>query len=786
MKNIKVTGKEIVEYIYSGGDLTSEFSSNKRALEGIEVHKFIQNQYDEEDQKEVSVETLFELDNYSFHITGRMDGLLKVDGKLMIEEIKSTKLDLSIMEIDTRPEHMMQAKMYAYMYCNEHNLKSINVRLKYVTVNEYKVKEFTKRYSMTQLTKFFEKTMFEYVTWLRIYDEHQKNKLTSLEGLSFPFDDYREGQYKFMGAVYQTFMSKDVLYSIAPTGIGKTIGSLYSSLKTISNEKEKIFYLTAKNAGKKIVVDTVNLLKDNGLVCKTVVINSKESMCLKDKVDCDPDICEYAKGYFDRLKDALNDIFVHQDVYDMKLIKDYGEFHKICPHEFSLSISNFSDVVICDYNYAFDPRTHLIRYFEEDYYSPKLLIDEAHNMVDRSRSMYSSTLSKEAVINLRKATSKVKPSPRHSINKLIKYIEDFVEENEVEKARFYYQDELDIELLKLVDRIINKLDQILSENKKFQNRDKVLDGYFELLQFSRISDYYNSDYKYVLESRNDDILVTQMCLDASTYILDIIERRASGAVFFSATLDPIDYYVKLITKGEGKSVRIASPFKQEHLGLFVDNNTSTRYRDRDRSVDNIIDTIYAMLETKVGNYIAFFPSYHYMDMILEQFDQENYNCYIQKRNMSQRERSKMLDGFSKTDTESKIGFFVLGGSFSEGVDYIGDMLSGVLIVGVAMPMFNKQNELLRSHFDEHFDEGFDYAYTYPGMNKVVQAVGRVIRTEKDKGIAILFDDRYTHRKYLELYPKHWNHFNIIRKNDFVQNKIEKFWKRFTNGESKKI
>lgn len=779
MKNIKITAKEITEFIYIGGDLTNEFSSNKRALEGIEVHNHIQSNYEEQDQKEVSVETLFEYEDYSFYITGRMDGLLQRDNKLIIEEIKSTKLDLNLIEIDTRPEHLMQAKMYAYMYCQKNELKSINVRLTYVTVEGYKIKSFNKRYNFTQLTKFFEDTIKKYTDWLKIYDSHQQEKLKSIEGLTFPFPEYREGQYKFMGAVYQTLVKEDILYSIAPTGIGKTIASLYSSLKTIKNEKEKIFYLTAKNAGKKIVVDTVNLLKEKGLKCKTVVINSKESMCLMDSVDCDPNICPYAKGFFDRLNEALNDIFVHQDVYEMKLIKDYAEYHKICPHEFSLSISNFSDVVICDYNYAFDPRTHLIRYFEDDYYSPKLLVDEAHNMIDRSRSMYSSTINKDGLIELRKAALKVKPSPRSQINKLIKYIDEFVEENEIEKGRFYHQDEMDIELVKLVDRIIKKLDQILSENKKFPNRDKVLDGYFLLAQFSRITDFYNTDYKYIVESRDDDYYITLSCLDASVYILDTINRRSSGTVFFSATLDPIDYYVQLITKKEGKSIRIASPFKQENLGLFVENNTSTRYNDRSKSIPSLIDTIYAMLETKKGNYIAFFPSYKYMDMVLEEFDTEGYEVFIQKRNMSQNERTKLLNEFSETGDTSKLGFFVMGGSFSEGVDYIGDMLRGVLIVGVALPMFNQYNEILRSHFDDQFGDGFSYAYTYPGMNKVVQAVGRVIRTKNDKGIAILFDDRYTHRRYLELYPKHWNHYKTVKKNKYLENYLKEFWKMKT-------
>ena len=266
MKNIKITAKDIVKFIYSGGDLTSEFQSNKRALEGIEAHSYLQNKYHEDDKKEVHVETLFEYGNYSFYITGRMDGLLKENNSLIIEEIKSTKTDLELLEIDTRPEHLMQAKMYAYIYASNNELKSINVRLTYIAVEGYATKSFNKRYNFSQLKKFFTNTVKEYAKWLEIYNTHQAEKLTSIEGLKFPFLEYREGQYKFMGAVYQTLIKNDILYSIAPTGIGKTVASLYSALKTIKNEKEKIFYLTAKNAGKKIVVDTVNLLKENGLI----------------------------------------------------------------------------------------------------------------------------------------------------------------------------------------------------------------------------------------------------------------------------------------------------------------------------------------------------------------------------------------------------------------------------------------------------------------------------------------------------------------------------------------
>ncbi len=775
MKEIKITAKEIVKFIYAGGDLTSEYQSNKRALEGTEAHLFLQNKYREGDLKEVTVKTLYEVDNYSFYITGRMDGLIKEDNKLIIEEIKSTKTDLALLDLKSRPEHLMQVKMYAYMYLTMHHLKSINVRLTYIAISDYKTKSFNKRYNLSQLTKFFQKTINTYLVWLELYNEHQASKLKSIEGLVFPFSEYREGQYKFMGAIYQTLVKKDILYSIAPTGIGKTVAALYSALKTIKNEKEKIFYLTAKNAGKKIVVDTVNLLKENGLVCKTTVINSKETMCLMDKVDCDPEICPYAKNFFSRLREAVNDIFVHNDVYDKELIKSYGEYHTICPHEFSLELSNYSDLIICDYNYAFDPRVHLIRYFDDDYYSPKLLIDEAHNLVNRSRNMYSATLHLSTLENLIKVTNKVKPSVKSYLKKVIIYLNNFKREKEIEKIRFYYQDNLDPKLLNLVEVITNKLDKVLGDNKKFVNRDKVIEGYFELLQFVRISEYYNENYKYIIELVNDDLLVTLACLDAANYLLDTIEKRASGVVFFSATLFPVDYYVKLLTKGKGKTIAIPSPFHQRNLGLYLDDSTSTRYKDRKRSVGRIIDTIYALGEAKVGNYIVFFPSYVYLEMVLEEFNSEDYYLLVQTRKMNSYDRAKMLKEFKTVKEKSLVGFFVLGGSFSEGIDYLGDMLNGVLIVGVAMPQFNKYNELLRNHFDNEFNEGFDYAYTYPGMNKVIQAVGRVIRSEEDKGVAVLFDDRYSHYKYQGLFPNNWSHFQVIEKGRYLESYLLAFW-----------
>ncbi|MCF7925584.1 MAG: PD-(D/E)XK nuclease family protein [Candidatus Izimaplasma sp.] len=776
MKQIRISVKELVTFIHRGGDLTNEFKSNARAKQGTELHTFLQEQYRETDDKEVSVKTLVEKEDYEITLSGRIDGVLLREGTVIIEEIKSTSVALELIDETSRPEHLAQARMYAYMYLKTRKQRSITVYLTYIHTQSKHVKIIKKRYNQTQLKRFFNDTIDAYITWLEIYETHQAKRQSSIEGLTFPFSDYREGQYTFMGAIYQTLIQKDILYSIAPTGIGKTVAALFSSLKTLDKETDKIFYLTAKNQGKQIVIDTVNLLKTHGLITKSVVLHSKEAMCLMDKVDCDPDICPYAKGYFEREKAALEDIFVHDDVYEQTLIKQYGEFHTICPHEFSLSISNYSDIIICDYNYAFDPRVHLIRYFEENFYTPKLLIDEAHNMVDRSRNMYSATLSEQSLINLRQAVAGFKGTIHAALNAVIGNVNTLKETHQLIKNPFYYQSENDIELIEKIDFLIVQLEKILVENKKFKTRKDVLDVYFELMQYRRISEFFNEHYKLFIEYQNAFISITQRCFNASQFIAEIIEYQTDGAILFSATLEPIDYYVKLITNGQGKTIQIPSPFDPLCLGLFVEGSTSTRYRDRDLSINKIIDTIYAMLEAKHGNYIAFFPSYAYMNKVLELFDQSQYHVVIQEPRMRYNERIELLQSFQQDSDTSTVGFFVLGGSFSEGIDYVGDLLHGVLIVGVALPMFNQENELLRSYFESHHENGFHYAYTYPGMNKVIQAVGRVIRQDEDKGIAILFDDRYLHHTYQQLFPKHWSHNTTIPHNDYIINYLKAFWK----------
>ncbi|MFW5895001.1 MAG: ATP-dependent DNA helicase, partial [Bacillota bacterium] len=441
--------------------------------------------------------------------------------------------------------------------------------------------------------------------------------------------------------------------------------------------------------------------------------------------------------------------------------------------------SNYCDVIIADYNYVFDPRIKLIRYFEESYYKPKLLIDEAHNLIDRSRSMHSASLTLNEIKAMEHSLKGIRPSPLPKVKKIRSVMEDRIHSHEMIKARIHIENRLDDALLMAVEQLVGVLGDLLETHKKHKKRKAIREAYFRVLEFLRISEYFTDAFRFTIEMEETDAAFNIVCLDASGPLSEIINTKSHGTVLFSATLKPVNYFSNLITRGAGKSFEVPSPFDPDRLGLMIDVSTSTRYHDRPKSVERILDTLYAMLEVKKGNYIAFFPSYQYMAMVMDAFEGGPYEVLVQKKDMSLFERRDMLEAFKAPSSTSKIMFSVLGGSFSEGVDYVGDMLSGVLVVGVALPALSTMNQLLRDYYSAQGYDGFDYAYTYPGINKVIQAVGRVIRRSEDKGIAILIDSRYASPKYKSLMPSHW-HYETLRLEDHIQTSIRSFWEKFTD------
>ena len=752
--------KELAYFICQSGNLTTEFFSNHDLEAGKKAHEYHQNRYNEASKKEVYVKSEITYGTSTYLLHGFIDGVLNVDNKIIIEEIKSTLLDLEEITLDYHAEHLAQLKIYGYLYAINNNMSEVNLRLTYLSAIDYTPKAFELIISTNELEEFVMEILEEYITWLNLLDKAEKEKSETINSIKFPFKEKREGQQKLMKAVYQSMMNNDILYCIAPTGIGKTIATLFPALKTLK-DKDKLFYITAKGSGKNAPLEAIELLSKSGLKMKVIDITAKRKICNCGKRNCNPDDCPFAIGYFSRLKMATYEIFKSYDIFNKEVILEIANKHTICAFEFSLYLSYFCPLVIADYNYVFDPKAHLIRYFDDDTYRPKVLVDEAHNLISRSKEMYSATITEDDIRILRKRLSTYKPSVRSLCNKAIELFDKY-HETLTQKA-LYVSDEMDLELNKVFKNIKDRVDEIFYENKTIKNKDEILDVYFKILDFLRISDYFSETHRLLGKIENDCVILSYNCLDASQFILSTINESLHGITFFSATLYPITYYMDLLTKGNGKYLELESPFDPNNLTLVINKDISTKYIDRESSVDTIIETI-EILSKKDGNYIIFFPSYTYLNMVYDKLEDIDFECIVQTNNLDENEKIKIIEKF-KTTTNTKFGFFVMGGVFSEGIDFIGDALSGVIIVGVGLPLVCDENNILKEYFEEKYPEkGFDYAYLYPGFTKVIQAVGRVIRDENDKGIAILMDNRFIQQRYINLMPPHWKNIKVISNN----------------------
>lgn len=764
--------KELAQFIYSSGDLTREFFSNKPNLDGKKAHSYLQNQYNNESKKEYYIKSEFSYKENEYIIHGFIDGVLESNGVIILEEIKSTQTKLKTIDLDFHKEYLAQLLLYAYLYANINLLDTINLRLTYIHTPDYETKSFDMIKTKDELETFFNDTLERYTSWLNLVEDSNNETLETVKNVKFPFETKREGQQDLMRATYYTLCNKNILYAIAPTGIGKTMATLFSGLKTITKRDEKLFYLTAKSMGKSVVRDSINLLLDKGLKLKAIVLTSKAKACFTGEKICKPDKCKYAKGYFDRLRNAVEDIYVHESLLSEEKIKEYAIKYKICPFEFSLDLSEFCDLIVGDFNYVFDPKAHLIRYFEDNKYKIKILCDEAHNLVDRSREMYSSSLKHTDVVNLIECLMQFDKTlfrKKSMLLNMLKEFEDIMSEN-----LYYYSHYLDEGLINLLKQIENISFNIFSDYEEFDGRDDALIYYFNLKDLLDTSEYYSENHMFMIKKVDNIFHIEVRCMDASSFLMDTINASSLGIVFFSATMYPINYYMDLLTKGNGKYLTLESPFDSKRLKLIVNDTISTKYKDRENTIDEIADTIRSLVNSKKGNYIAFFPSYKYIELVFDKLKDLDTTIVVQNRLMNEIDRENVLEIFKNT-YEAHLGLFVLGGSFSEGVDFQGDLLNGVVVVGVALPMVNIENNLLSEFFENKYGKGFDYAYTYPGFTKVVQAAGRVIRTFSDYGVVILVDRRYKYKTYTQLMPNSWNERDIISNKKELLDSLEAFW-----------
>ena len=777
---VKISVRNIIEFILRSGSIESVALSSTRAVDGTRAHQKFQKAQNEDYYAEVALEHTSHVGGIDFIIQGRMDGLILEDGQVTIDEIKSTGLALSSVSGENQM-HWAQVKMYAYIYADQNDLPIINCRMTYISLETNDAKHFLETYTFKELESFYYDVLTRYASWAMTLEQFEEVCHASIENLEFPFKDYRDGQKQLLGGTYKTIVDGQKLFARAPTGIGKTIGTLFPSLKAkAGGHTEKIFYLTAKTIGKEVAADTLKMLETKGLILKRVVITAKDKTCLNDETKCNKESCPYADGHYDRVNKAIEDLFANEDYFSRAAIEAIASKHRVCPYELSLDMALFSDVIICDYNYVFDPSAMLRRFFVEGNRPYTVLIDEAHNLVDRGRSMYSARLEKDQVLNMKKLAKDLDNQLHKYLTRLNQKLIGYRKECERHEQLRFETEDMPYEIEDDLRSIIYRIEKIFKEHQDYAHMDQVLEFFFEVYDYVKKTEFYSDKYITYYEKKGSNLIVNLYCIDPSDNIRQAL-TDLHGVVFFSATLLPMHYYMDLLGGNkENYGMVLPSPFDPKRLGLIVDGAISTKYINREDSIIPIGDHIRTIAREKQGNYLVFFPSYKYMEDVLdylimqEHFDKEVEILY-QQRGMTEEEKEAFIGSFSKERKRSFVAFSVLGGMFSEGIDLVGERLIGTIIVGVGLPMICYENDLIRQHFDGATGRGFDYAYVYPGMNKVLQAAGRVIRTNEDKGVVVLLDERFTSRHYNSLFPKEWDHHAVVYQNKDLYQYLEDFW-----------
>lgn len=772
---MKIAVRDLVAYALRSGDLAFEFMSSARPVEAIRIHQKIQHSRPENYQAEVAVSHSIETELFALTIGGRIDGVYRDRDPVIIEEIKTTSHRLEHFEQHENPMHWGQVKCYAYIFANEHSLSEIDVQLTYFQMDTGEVRNFKKNCPTEELESFFQNLVAEYLQWAKTIVRWKISRDDTIHNLKFPFDTYRRGQREMAVGVYRTIKSESQLLVQAATGIGKTMAAVFPAVKAIAEGADnKIFYLTARTTGRIAAQKALDELRRHGLELKTLTITAKEKICFNPDSGCNPEECEFARGHFDRVNDALKDIFAG-DAFTRETIEQIAQSHRICPFEFSLELSLWADCIICDYNYAFDPRVYLRRFFLEDGGDFTFLIDEAHNLVDRSREMFSAEIFKQPLLDVRRAVHRELPHVYKSLGKINSWMIKARKKCE-ESGPARHEKEPPASLFPALRKFLLITERWLRRNIKAAYREVLLDLYFQISAFMRVAERYDESYVTCFEKINQDLKLKLFCVDPSIQLNDAL-KRCKAAVFFSATMTPMAYFQQILGCNENAGhLMLHSPFPAENYRLLISNRISTLYRRRESTKQQISSVIKTFIDQKKGNYLVFFPSYAYLQMVYEIYrsDYGDSDHILQTPSMSENERDAFLQQFNRNNSKTLVGFAVMGGIFGEGIDLVGERLSGAIVVGVGLPGISLERELIREYFAATLKAGFEFAYQYPGINRVLQAAGRVIRSETDRGVVLLIDQRYATHRYRSLLLKQWE-INTVRDQGQVADALKKFW-----------
>lgn len=777
---IRISVRNLVEFILREGDIDNRISGSMEKdamLQGGRMHRKIQRRMGPEYHAEHSLKMRIPCEGYQIQLEGRADGVIirEKDGKpdVIIDEIKGIFRDIHFLEAPVNV-HLAQAKCYAYIYGEQNELDEIGVQMTYCHLDTEEVKRFRQHYSLEELKTWFDGLIEKYRKWAEFQIRWEKERDESIGKIEFPFP-YRKGQYDLAASVYRTILRKKKLFIQAPTGVGKTMSVIFPAVKAVREGLgQKIFYLTAKTITRTVAEQAFRTLKEQGLKFNVVTLTAKEKICLCEETDCNPDACPYAKGHFDRVNDAVFDMITGGRDISRETLEEQARKYRVCPFELSLDVSVWTDAVICDYNYVFDPNAHLKRFFSESGDNGYLfLIDEAHNLVERGREMYSAVLYKEDILEVRRAVKQMD-------SRLAKRLEEtnrLMLELKRECEDYRVLESVSHLALKLMN-LLTEMERFLEEYREGEKRELVLDLYFQVRDFLNIHDILDENYVIYSELERDGrFKVKLFCVNPAANLQNYL-KQGNSTIFFSATLLPIRYYKKLLSvETDDYAVYAESPFPEENRLLIIGRDVSTRYTQRGQIMyRRIAEYIAAVAEARRGNYMAFFPSYRFMEDVYEEFIRRapGITAVVQSQFMDEKEREQFLERFEASDSAGLVGFCVMGGIFSEGIDLAADRLIGAVVVGTGLPQVCNDREIVKQYFDSRGMDGFDYSYRYPGMNKVLQSAGRVIRTENDRGIIVLLDGRFCQKQYQELFPREWKVSRICSVGD-IKEEAERFW-----------
>lgn len=864
---IRISVRGLVEFVLRRGDIDNRHHSGTEAAmqEGSRIHRMIQKRMGPDYEAEVFLKYTLSTEKYDLSVEGRADGIIDNSEGIVIDEIKGTYRDLSKMR-EPVALHVAQAKCYAFMYARKGSVKNIRIRMTYCNIETEELRYFYIDCEYAELEKWFDNLIQSYRKWADYTWNWKEMCRHSIEALEFPFE-YREGQRDLVKYVYSTIYHKRKLFLEAPTGVGKTISTVFPALKAMGRGMgEKIFYLTAKTITRTVAEETFELLRNRGLRFKSVILTAKEKICFTEEKECNPESCPYAKGHYDRVNDAMYALLTGEESFTREKIEGYALKYQVCPFELCLDMSLFADGIICDYNYVFDPHVYLKRFFGNGNSGEYIfLIDEAHNLLDRGREMYSASLLKEDFMELKRNIKQTVVSELSEIQNKSQVVGQMtldvtntslpgMESNKQElKENFETMDsgedtvyfggrkkrhpgsksilvregygELMIQqleacnkelltfkrecedyvLVESIDGFVNRLQRLHAtmsdyleeqEENRLPVRDEILNFYFEVAHFLETYELLSEHYvKYTRLGEDGTFMIKLFCVNPRENLKECMMRGRS-TILFSATFLPIQYYKELLGGDEEDyEVYAHSVFNPEKRGLFIADDVTSKYTRRsEEEFVKIAGYIENIVSMKHGNYMVFCPSYVFMrrvyDIYVEKYSDGTKECIIQQEYMSEQEREAFLDRFrgnedcdissvinieiEEEEETTLIGFCVMGGIFSEGIDLKNDSLIGAIIVGTGLPQVCIEREILKSYFDECGDNGFDYAYRYPGMNKVLQAAGRVIRTAEDLGVVALLDERFLQFNYRKMFPREWDNFEIVNM-ESSSKRISRFW-----------